>query len=163
MKTKIIIILLVVVLVAGGYLLYSIFGKVGDGYDVLGLFDFETFGFSDVDLYLSDLSAAQLPEISLSDNLGFNLPDINMGSISEIGQTPVPSINFDASVFDVSSPQMGIPQIPSGPGQGEDTTSSPGGWIPNVSDCAQFSMAPSCSFVPAQYQEMCKQCKAAGY
>ena len=38
-----------------------------------------------------------------------------------------------------------------------------GGPTINESTCAQFKTAPSCSFVPAQYQDLCQKCKAAGF
>lgn len=162
MKIKIVIIL-VIVLAAGGYISYSILDKGGKGYDVFGLFDFEALGFSDVDLYLSDLSAAQLLEINLSDDFGFDIPDIGMEGITEIGQIPVPEISFDSLVFNVSSPEMSISQFPSQPGSGEGPTTPPGGWTPNASDCAAFATVPSCGFVPPDVRDMCEQCKAAGF
>ena len=34
---------------------------------------------------------------------------------------------------------------------------------PNEEICKQFAAAPSCSFVPEQYRDLCNKCKAKGY
>jgi len=62
-------------------------------------------------------------------------------------------INDCAKSFTPSGP-------PSGSGGGENEQS--GGGMPTepTSDmCSQFKMAPSCDYLPAEYQELCKKCK----
>lgn len=68
----------------------------------------EEFILPGVDLYFSVLDEASLPAIEFEDGLGFEPPEIKLAGVGDLGATPVPEISFNASVFDVSFPQLNI-------------------------------------------------------
>ena len=156
MKNKIILISVIIIISLIGYFAYqNLINKE------LG-FDFYFPG--EIDLYFSDLNAAQIPELDLGDSLDFETPEVEIKGVESLGETPVPEISLNNSMFNFSFPLMNISMPKAGPSQSGQQAAPPAGqWQPNPTDCASFSAAPNCSFVPPQNQDMCEQCKAAGY
>jgi len=149
---KIYIITIIVALAILSYLLYSNLQK---DIDESGMINLENISLPETNLIFSELENKDLPEIDLESGLGFESPEINLSGIGDLDMIPstkisVPSFNFSMPIGNISLPQ----QQPSAPS---------GGWSPNSSDCAMFSMVPSCSFVPQEHQDKCEQCKQAGY
>ncbi|MDD2274813.1 MAG: hypothetical protein PHI91_03335 [Candidatus Pacebacteria bacterium] len=150
---KIYIITIIVALAILSYLLYSNLQK---GIDESGTINLENISLPATNLIFSELADKNLPKIDLESGLGFKNPEINLSGIGDLDITPnpkisVPSFNFSMPIGNISLPQQ-QPKMPSG-----------SGWSPNTSNCAMFSMVPSCSFVPQEHQDKCEQCKQAGY
>lgn len=101
--------------------------------------DFANLKVPDMRINLGGLDIGNLALDVL--NIGASLPkDLfpNMETgldVSSVGDISLPSVSFD---------------VPSFNGSGTDEAV-----------CDQFKAAPSCSYVPAQYQDLCQQCKDA--
>lgn len=156
------IIILIIIVVAGIGAYYFFFNKEEDN----SVLDFDAVNFGDFDFSFSSLSPAQIPYIELEEGVGIDIDPIRIDGIREATSAPTPSISFDASVFNVSSPTVNMPNmenikrdLPSGGAE----TPPPGQWSPNPSDCSRFAAAPSCSYVPEANRKMCEDCKKAGY
>lgn len=130
---KIITIFIIVLLIAAG-VYFGFFRKVSLKADITGI---ETpsinmpfeSGVNDLELNNFDLGA------SLPSNLFPNISaGMQFGSVGEIG---LPSVSGEMSA-------EGLP---------------PAGWEPDEATCSQFNLAPSCSFVPSEYRDLCQQCK----
>ena len=156
MNKKIISVLsiVVIVVVAGAYLLISNKSDNIANEDLSNVPD-----IPDIDLSLSPLGVAELPSVDLGEQI--NLDDFNMD---------IPEINLDAedisindssdvdiSFTDSDFSNMDFGSIGDGYGSGSGSSGV------NKTNCSKFSSAPSCSYVPAQYQDLCNQCKSAGY
>ncbi len=110
----------------------------------------------DIDLSLSPLEKAELPEINLDLSL-----DLENFALEE----KMPSLELDSGDIKIEPPTVNV-EI-----SGNDLGSfdfSNGGENPsnppiNSQTCQKFSSVPSCSYVPKQYQSLCQQCKNAGY
>ena len=126
------------------------------------------------DLNLDGLNiGAELP----SDLFGNISLDANFGGYEEGINLNKPVISFDAAsmakvieTFSKGNKYSGKSQKGGGKDeqsevsesqkQNQDNTSQ----VPiNQTICAQFHSVPSCSYVPQQYQDLCKKCKAQGY
>ena len=150
---KIYILTIIIVLALLSYLLYSNLAKNNED---LGMINLGNITLPETNLIFSELEDKKLPEIELESGLGFDSPEINLSGIGNLDIIPntqisVPTFNFSMPIGNISLPQQQQPSAPSG------------GWTPNQSDCAMFSMVPSCSFVPQEHQDKCEQCKQAGY
>ena len=157
---KLIIIILIIAIGVGVY--YFFFSEKEEEVSFL---DFDAANFEDFDLYFSSLAPAQIPHIELEEGAGFDIPEMSFDGIRDAASTPSPSVSFDASVFDVSSPKVDSSRMDNikidAPSGGE--TPPPGQWSPNQSDCSRFATAPSCSYVPDANRKMCEDCKKAGH
>jgi len=148
MKTKIIILLIILILIGGGLFFLSRKEKLP-----------EVTSFSELEVpFISLSSDVEIGELNLDElNIGVSLPSdlfSNISVDSDIGKYEgkidigIPTISFDFQSL-LKSLKVGS-QAPSGPQINEDI-------------CLQFKSAPSCSFVPEEYRELCEQCKAKGY
>jgi len=111
----------------------------------------------DVDLSFSPLEKVDLPEINLNLPLDFStfrmdLSDLSVESFIDIKN---PDINLNISGLGsginfggVNETRENVPSL---------------NWEPDEETCQKFKAAPSCIFVPKQYRELCKKCKAKGY
>ncbi len=161
---KIILIILILALVGGGY--YFFFRDTADFRDTAEevsmedeLLNYQVNFSRDKDLYFSSLLPAEFLEVDLDSELDSSLPDMGFESFGEMGDIAIPEFSISEPDFNISSPSIesSIPQMPS------SDEEAPTGWTPNASDCASFSMAPNCSYVPAENRDMCEACKEAGF
>lgn len=157
------IVILIIIIVVGAGVYYFLFNNKEDDFSAL---EFDEINFKEFDLFFSSLAPAQIPYIELEEGAGIDIEGIKFDGVREATTTPAPSISFDASVFDVSSPiidssNMGKIKIDT-PSEGGGAPPS-GQWSPNSSDCSRFVAAPSCSYVPEANRQMCEDCKKAGY
>ncbi|MCD6550191.1 hypothetical protein J7K24_01445 [bacterium] len=148
MKTKIIILLIILILIGGG--LFFLLRKERMP---------EIVSFSDLEIpSVSLTSDVEIGELNLDElNIGVSLPSDLFSNISvgtDIGKYEgkidigMPTISFDP--HSLLESLKGSSQTPSGPQINEQI-------------CLQFKSAPSCSFVPEAYRELCEKCKAEGY
>ncbi|MCD6528447.1 hypothetical protein J7K44_02310 [bacterium] len=150
MKTKIIILLIILVLIGIGGVVFLLLRK-----EKLP----EIVSFSDLEVPSVSLpSDVEIGELNLDElNIGISLPsdlfsnvsvDSNIGKYEgKIGiETPIVSFDFQSLLKSLE----GSVQTTSEPPVNEQT-------------CLQFKSAPSCSFVPEEYRELCERCKAKGY
>jgi len=143
--TIIIIILIILIAVIGVY--FGFLKKPSLKADIEGInipeikMPFES-GVGDLELNTFDIGA------SLPSDLFSNISvDTNFGGYKGGIEIGLPSVSIGVPSFEFGTP-AGTP--------------SPE-WKPDESTCSQFKVAPSCSFVPAQYQDLCQKCKAAGF
>jgi len=145
---------LIIILAVGAYLLFSNSNSNDTITDVPDM--------PDIDLSLSPLNSVNLPNIDFDTSMDFGSFDLGLAGINvgqdafNIGDSNDVDINFTDSDF--SSMSFGSTGKTSGNGSGSGSTSGV-----NSANCSKFSSAPSCSYVPAQYQDLCEQCKTAGY
>lgn len=148
---KKIIILVVVILIAAiaaagiyfGFFRKSSFEAIGELEIPEIKLSFES-GVSDLELNNFDIG------VPLPSNLFSNISvDTNLGGYKGGTEISLPSVSIETPSFKLSAP-AGTGAPPSGPKLDETT-------------CGQFKAAPSCSYVPQQYQDLCQKCKAAGY
>ena len=105
--------------------------------------DFTNLKVPDMRINLGGLDIGNLALDAL--NIGVSLPkdlfpNIKTGlDVSNVGNINLPLVSFD---------------LPSFGGQPAESSA-------NEAVCDQFKTAPSCSYVPAQYQDLCQQCKEA--
>jgi len=148
MKTKIIILLIILILIGGGVFFLLRKEKLP-----------EITNFSDLEVPPVSLpSDVEIGELNLDElDIGVSLPsdlfsnisiDSNIGKYEGKIDIGIPTISFDLQSL-LKSLKIGS-QTPSEPQINEQT-------------CLQFKSAPSCSFVPEEYRELCEQCKAMGY
>lgn len=129
---KVITILIIVLLITGG-VYFGFFRKVSLEADITGI---ETpnitmpFESGVDDLELNNFDIGAILPSNLFPNIYF---DMQFGSVGEIG---LPSVSGDSS--------SGTP---------------PANWEPDEATCNQFKSAPSCSFVPEEYRDLCQKCK----
>ncbi len=156
------VIILVIIAVVGLGFYYFFF--ISKDEELLTL-DFDAVDFREFDLSFSSLPPAQIPYIELEEGVGFGVEPVTVDGIRDAVATPTPSISFDDSVFDISSPTVNMPSIKNNRGDTAPESGSPsaGQWSPNPSDCSRFAAAPSCSYVPEANRGMCEECKKAGY
>ncbi len=102
----------------------------------------------EVDLSLSPIQDVKLPEIDLNIPIEFGEFKLTTQSNDFDVNMSLPE-NLDISFSDADFSGMNI-----------GGTSGP---TLNKSTCDKFKAAPSCSYIPAQYQNLCNQCKSAGY
>ena len=148
MKTKIIILLIILILIGGGLFFLLRKEKLP-----------EITSFSNLEVPSVSLpSDVEIGELNLDElNIGVSLPsdlfsnisiDSNIGKYEGKIDIEIPTISFNLQSL-LESLKVG-PQTPSEPQINEQT-------------CLQFKSAPSCSFVPEEYRELCEKCKAMGY
>ncbi len=110
----------------------------------------------DVDLSLSPLKKAELPEINLDLSL-----DLENFALEE----KMPSLELDSGDIKIEPPTVDV-EI-SGNDLGNFNFSNGGGNPSNLpinsQTCQKFSNVPSCSYVSKHYQNLCQQCKDAGF
>ncbi len=159
---KIILIILILALIGGGYYFFS-----RDTEEEVSLedelLDYQVNFSRDKDLYFSSLLPAEFLEVDLGSEFDSSLSGMGFESFGEMGDIAIPEFSISEPDFNISSPSIesSIPQMPSSdPSSGQE---APTGWTPNASDCASFSMAPSCSYVPEANRDMCEACKEAGF
>jgi hypothetical protein len=159
---KIILIILILALIGGGY--YLFFRDTEEELSMEEeLLDYQVSFSRDNDLYFSNLLPAEFIEVDLDSEFDSSLPGMGFESFGDMGDITIPEFSISEPTFNISSPSIGssIPQMPSsGSSSGEEV---PTGWTPNATDCAGFSMAPSCSYVPAANRDMCEACQEAGF
>lgn len=162
-KTILIIFTGLVILVAGTYLWVGTDRPVSDELDFVGLLGDDSAEWDSVDLYFSDLGAAEIPEIDLADSLNVEAPDLGFSGLDleGLGEVGIPEISQDLSVFEASFPELDLGGFEMGDDAGQQH--SPAQWTPNSADCAPFTAAPDCSFVPEANRDMCQACREAGY
>lgn len=141
----IIIILIILIAVVGVY--FGFLKKPSLKADIGGIkiseikMPFES-GVGDLELNTFDIGS------SLPSDLFSNISvDTNFGGYKGGTEIGLPSVSIGAPSFEFGVP-AGTP---------------PPEWKPDEATCNQFKAAPSCSFVPAQYQDLCQKCKAAGF
>lgn len=158
MKKIILILLLISLIGVGYYFFYS--PKTTTEDDILSeLLNFESLLSSEKDLYFSSLEKASFPEINLGEDLDLSVSNLGFEGLGEIGSFNIPEISTEETNFNFSFPEMSI-SMPQG---GSSGSAPPSSWTPNASDCAPFSSAPSCSYVPQANRDMCEACKEAGF
>ncbi len=98
-------------------------------------------GVSDLKLNTFDIGA------SLPSNLFSAISvETNFGGIGGVKEINTPFISVGTPTF--QQPTNGTP---------------PNNWQVDQATCSQFKAAPSCSFVPEQYRDICTKCKTAGF
>ncbi len=158
---KIILILLLISLAGIGYYFFYHQGKTTEDDIFSELLNFESLLSSEKDFYFSPLERASFPEVNLGEDLDLSVSSLDFGGLEEMGSFDVPEVSAGETSFNFSFPEISI-SIPQG-GSGGSKETPPSSWSPNASDCAKFSSAPSCSYVPAANRDMCEACKAAGF
>ncbi len=95
-----------------------------------------------------------LPAMELDTPLG-SLDDVDVGAV-DFGSLDVFS-DTSFSVADVGS--QALSSLPTAaPGGKSSASAGPGRASATPSFCANFKDVPSCSYVPQQYRQYCKQC-----
>jgi len=104
-----------------------------------------------------------------ADITGIETPSINMPFESGLDELELDNFNIGASLpsnlfsnisFDVMRfGQVGDLKLPSVSGEVSVSQTPPTDWEPDEAVCSQFDAAPSCSFVPSEYRDLCQKCK----
>jgi len=148
MKIKIIILLIILILIGGGVFFLLRKEKLP-----------EITSFSDLEVPSVSLpSDVEIAELNLDElNIGISLPSdlfSNISVDSDIGKYEgkidigIPNISFNL--------QSLLGSLKAGSQESSKLQI-------NEQTCLQFKSAPSCSFVPEAYRELCEKCKAEGY
>jgi len=112
--------------------------------------------------FMADISGIETPEIQMpfesglrelelsNFDIGVSLPSNLFGNVFVETDLGGRTVDLQAPGVSVGTPliQSGVP---------------PADWEPDEAICNQFKAAPSCSFVPSQYRDLCEKCKAKGY
>ncbi len=128
---------------------------------------------------IGPLSFDILPELTLTDfklidDFGGDLFaevsfDTSLGGYQQEIDLSTPSVNIETGSLNWQSNSSNVPDSDKQQSQtdnnlkNDDNSTPPTSWQPDAATCSQFNSAPSCSYVPVQYQNLCQQCKDAGY
>lgn len=136
MTKKIIIIIVLIILIAGIFLIFQ-----SNKYRLKA--DLEGIETSTINVpFESGLEELELDSF----DLGISLPSDFFSDIS---------VNADLGkeTFELEKPNVSTETLSI---QGEIP---PADWQPDQATCDRFKSAPSCALVPAEYRELCQQCK----
>lgn len=103
----------------------------------------------------ADITGIETPSISMPFESGvqeLELDNFNIGA-------SMPSNLFPNISFDLNFGQVGEINLPSVSGETSVEGLPPADWEPDEATCSQFKLAPSCSFVPQEYRDICERCK----
>ncbi len=167
-KRILIIFAAILVSALGGWIIVS---NTGTGEDIAGKKAPETEKLAEelpdvnVDLSLSPLGSVELPAIDFSmpidlNSFGLDLPGAGEAGIGGVNISAPQGTDINFTDSDFSGIDFGETSAGAGETGGAGETSGSG---VNAETCQRFSSAPSCSYVPAQYQDLCEQCEAAGF
>jgi hypothetical protein len=141
MVNKKIIAIIIVLLLAGTGVYFGVF-RMGRVKLKAGIGDLET------------------PEIKMPFESGLETLELNTFDIgATLPASLFSNIAVDTNFGGSGGVQIGIPGVSVSVPNWQGST----GPTVDESTCGQFKTAPSCSFVPQQYRELCQQCKAAGF
>lgn len=120
------------------------------------------FGFSKKPSLTADIGGIEIPEIKIPFESGLGELelsnfDIDISLPANLFSNIFVDTDWSSGTVELQKPGVLVepPSI--------KNEAPPAGWEPDEATCAQFKAAPSCSFVPAQYRDLCEKCKAKGY
>ena len=119
------------------------------------------FGFLKKPSLKTNIGGIKISEIKMPFESGLESLELNTFDIgATLPANLFPNISVDTNFSgNKGGVQIGLPTI----SVGTPSWQSSGGPAIDESTCASFKTAPSCSFVPQQYRDLCQQCKAAGF
>lgn len=159
-KIILIIIVLVILIAVGGYFGWEYYQDTQLAAEIDTIEELQGEDIPDIDLSESGLNEVQVLEIDLD-------TDIEQDTITDI------ELSVEDTTLDAPDAKVDTPPIPSmtdlnfdfssislGPsGETAVPSSATGSQGPDDATCAQFASAPDCSYVPAEHQDLCAQCK----
>jgi hypothetical protein len=107
-----------------------------------------------------------LGELKLSNfDIGIGLPSNLFNNISVDTDLIKGAIELSIPEIPVNIPSMpsGLTGAPNQENNQGGSATPPADWEPDEAACAGFKAAPSCSFVPEEYRDLCEKCKTRGY
>lgn len=133
-------------------------------------FGISKFGGNKLKANIEDIKTPiiQMPFDSGLGELELSNFDIGVGLPSNLFNNISVDTDLSKGAIELSVPEIpiNIPSMPGGsagaPNEGSQSA-PPTNWEPDAATCNQFKAAPSCSFVPEEYRDLCEKCKAKGY